>query len=220
MQSFKGWPPAALAWFSELEQNNNREWFQANRQTYDEAVRGPLEALLAEVNEEFGDGKVFRPNRDTRFSADKTPYKLQIYAVLYHPGRGGWYVQLRKEGLFAGGGLYDPDRERLAAVRSAIAADDTGPKLEEVVTKMEAEGLELMKYGALKTAPRGYPADHPRVHLLRLPHLAAGIFHPAGDWLHTAEAKQRVVEAWRSVTPLLEWLAGTAGPTARTPGEL
>lgn len=209
--SFKGWPPEALAWFSSLEQNNNRDWFKANRQTYDDAVRGPLEQLLAETQDEFGDAKVFRPNRDTRFSADKSPYKLQIYAILHYPDGGGWYVQLREEGLFAGGGLYSPDRQRLEAVRSAIAADETGSRLEEIVAKMETNGLDLMEYGALKTAPRGYPADHPRIELLRLPHLAAGVFHPAGEWLHTTEAKQRIVEAWHSVTPLLEWLAATAG---------
>ena len=66
MQRFTGWPPEALEWFRELEQNNNREWFRANRKTYEGAVRGPLEALLDEVSDEFGDAKVFRPNRDTR----------------------------------------------------------------------------------------------------------------------------------------------------------
>jgi uncharacterized protein (TIGR02453 family) len=211
MEPFTGWPPAALEWFRELEQNNNREWFQANRKTYDEAVRGPLEALLEEVRDEFGDAKVFRPNRDIRFSADKSPYKTEIYAVLYHPGSGGWYVHLNKEGLFTGGGIYAPDRNRLDALRAAIAADDTGSRLEEIIAKMEAEGSELMTEGALKTAPRGYRADQPRIGLLRLPHLVAGTRHAAGPWLHTPEAKKRVVDGWRSVTPLLEWAKEAVG---------
>jgi hypothetical protein len=127
------------------------------------AVRGPLEALLEEVRDEFGDAKVFRPNRDTRFSADRAPTKKEIYAVLFHPARGGWYVHLNKEGLFTGG-VYAPDRPRLAALRSAIAADDTGSKLEVIIAQMEAEGLELMTEGALKTAPTrlsGRPPTHP-----------------------------------------------------------
>ena len=206
MQPFSGWPPAALEWFRELEQNNNREWFQAHRKTYDEAVRGPLEALLEELRDEFGDAKVTRPNRDIRFSADKRPYKNRIYAVVSHPSGGGWYVGLNNDGLFSGGGLHDPERHRLAALRAAIAADGTGERLELIVARMKSEGLELISEGALKTAPRGYPIDHPRVHLLRLRNLAAGQDLAAGPWLHTSEAKDKVVHAWRSVTPLLEWL--------------
>lgn len=207
-QPFSGWPPEALGWFRELEANNNREWFHAHRPAYDEAVRGPLESLLAEVSDEFGDAKVSRPNRDTRFSPDKTPYKNRIYAVVGRAaGGGGWYVQLREEGLFAGGGLYAPDSKTVARVRAAIADDSTGPELEEVVAVMSNAGLRLFDEGALRTAPRGYPADHPRIELLRLKMYAAGTDHAAGPWLHTLEAKGRIVEAWRAVTPLLDWLA-------------
>jgi uncharacterized protein (TIGR02453 family) len=208
MDPFTGWPPEALEWFRELEADNSRAWFHAHRTIYDAAVRGPLESLLAELADEFGDGKVFRPNRDTRFSADKSPYKLQIYAVVPRAGGGGgWYVQLREEGLYVGGGLYAPDRRALASVRAAIAADRTGRELERVVAGLEARGLELIRDGALKTAPRGYPVEHPRIELLRLGHLAAGVQHPVRRWLHTAAAKDRVVDGWHAVSPLLEWCA-------------
>ncbi len=212
IKPFTGWPEVALEWFDELEANNNRAWFQAHRHIYDEAVRGPLESLLAELDDEFGEGKVSRPNRDIRFSADKSPYKLQIYATVPHEGGGGWYVQLRRDGLFAGGGLYDPERTRLAAVRSAIADDHAGSELEAIVTRLESDGLELMLDGALKTAPRGYATDHPRIELLRLPHLAAGVSNPPRKWLHTRRAKDRVVQAWRAVTPLLDWVTANAWP--------
>jgi uncharacterized protein (TIGR02453 family) len=205
---FAGWPPEALEWFGELETNNNRGWFQAHREIYDRAVRGPLESLLGELAPEFGDGKVARPNRDIRFSPDKSPYKLQIYAIVARgEGGGGWYVQLRREGLFAGGGLHAPEREVLANIRSAIAADGTGEELVAVIDGMQSKGLELIHEGSLKTVPRGYPADHPRAELLRLKHLAAGVMHDPQGWLHTPAAKDRVVEAWAGVTPLLDWLA-------------
>ncbi len=207
MEPFNGWPPEAPEFFRELEHNNNREWFHAHRDTYDRAVRGPLEALLGEVQDKFGDAKVFRPNRDIRFSADKTPYKTQIYAVLSHPGGGGWYVALDKDGVYAGGGCYSPDRQALAKLRGAISADEPGERLEQIVAQMAGSGLELMTEGALKRAPKGYPVDHPRIHLLRLPHLAAVAPLPAGPWLHTREAKTRIVEGWNAITPLLEWLA-------------
>lgn len=206
--TFTGWPPEALEWFDGLAANNSKDWFHAHRDTYDRAVRGPLETLLAEVEDEFGPAVVARPNRDIRFSTDKSPYKLQIYARVPHePSGGTLYVQLRREGMFTGGGLYMPDRNRLAAVRAAIADDVLGPELEQIIATMEGEGIELMRDGALKTAPKGYPRDHPRIELLRLPHLAGGTMHEAGPWLHTPDAGRRVVEGWEAVTPLLAWLA-------------
>jgi uncharacterized protein (TIGR02453 family) len=205
---FRGWPPAALTWFRDLEANNTRAWFQANRAVYDEAVRGPLESLLAEVEDEFGQGKVARQNRDTRFSHDKSPYKLQIYATIPRAGGGGgWYVQLREDGMFIGGGVYAPEREALAAVRAAIDDDRQGRRLERIVAELEAGGLHLMESGALKTAPRGYAVDHPRVRFLRVGHLAAGVEHPIRRWVHTAAARDRIVDAWRSLTPLMQWAA-------------
>src|SRR6266536_95846 len=97
--AFAGWPPEALAWFEGLEADNTRAWFQANRAAYERSVRAPLEALVAELQPSFGEVKVFRPNRDVRFSADKSPYKTQASAVV-----GGYYVQLSANGLLAGAG--------------------------------------------------------------------------------------------------------------------
>jgi uncharacterized protein (TIGR02453 family) len=210
-ERFEGWPPAALAWFDDLAANNSREWFHEHRATYDAAVRGPLELLLDEVRDEFGDGIVSRPNRDTRFSKDKTPYKLQIYARLPRADGAVFYVSLRSEGLFVGGGVYLPDRSRLATMRAAIADDRTGAELARIVEALEGQGIELLEDGALKTAPKGYAVDHPRIRLLRLPHLAAGRLHPPGPWLHTRAALDRVVDGWRAVCPLVDWVGDHLG---------
>jgi len=207
---FTGWPPAALEWFRGIEADNSRAWFHANRTIYDEAVRQPLESLLAEVADEFGEAKVFRPNRDTRFSADKSPYKTQAAATVGRADGSSWYVQLGKDGLFVGGGLYHPERERLARIRAAIADDRAGAELERIIDQLRTAKLELLADESLRTAPRGYPVDHPRIGLLRLVHLAAGRSDPPRRWLHTSAAKDRVVDAWRSVTPLLDWLATRA----------
>jgi uncharacterized protein (DUF2461 family) len=75
---FDGFPPAAFAFYAELEEpgNNSKRWFDANRDRYERDVRRPMEALLAAAADGFGtDAKVFRPNRDVRFSPDKRPYK-------------------------------------------------------------------------------------------------------------------------------------------------
>lgn len=207
---FTGWPPAALAWFDGLAADNTKDWFHANRPTYDDAVRRPFEDLIDDVMEEFGELRVSRPNRDTRFSKDKTPYKTDVYAMSRRPDGAGWYVRLGRDGLSVGGGLYAPERARLARVREAIADDRTGPQLERVVADLEAAGLSMLREGALKTAPKGYPVDHPRIQLLRLPHIAAARSFPVRRWLHTSEAEARITEVWRTLLPLMGWLEATA----------
>jgi uncharacterized protein (TIGR02453 family) len=212
--SFRGWPPAALAWFAGIEANNTRDWFQANRDVYDEAVRAPFAALLDEVADEFGDGKMFRPHRDTRFSADKRPYKTAAAASIHRAdGGGGYYVQLGRTGISVGGGLYAPARDQLVRARMAVAAQKSGAMLASIAARLAKTGMPLIQDGALKTAPKGHPPDHPRIGLLRLAHYAAIRSEPPRKWLHTREAKDRIVSAWRALDPLLEWLGIHVGPS-------
>ena len=75
MSTFEGIPSAAFRFYEELEENNNREWWLEHKDIYDAAVKEPLAALLSELEPEFGPAKIFRPNRDIRFSQDKSPYK-------------------------------------------------------------------------------------------------------------------------------------------------
>jgi len=215
---FRGWPPAALAWLAGIQAHNTRDWFQANRDLYDEAVRQPFLSLLEEVADELGDGKMFRPHRDTRFSADKRPYKTAAAAfVTRADGAGGYYVQLGRDALLVGGGLYAPARDQLARARAAIAADRTGARLEAIVRRLSTSGVTLMQDGALRAAPKGYPAEHRRIGLLRLVHYAAMKRDPPRKWLHTREAKSRIVSTWRATDPLLEWLALHVGPSELPP---
>jgi uncharacterized protein (TIGR02453 family) len=211
---FRGWPAAALAWFAGIEANNTRDWFQANRDVYEEAVRQPFLSLLEEVADEFGEGKMFRPHRDTRFSADKRPYKTAAAVHLTRAdGGGGYYVQLGRGGLLVGGGLYAPARDQLARARAAIVDGRSGARLDAIVRRLATSRMPLMQGGALKTVPKGFPADHRRVGLLRLVHYAALRSEPPRGWLHTREAKNRILSAWRATDPLLEWLAVHVGPS-------
>src|SRR5689334_7282727 len=98
---FRGWPAEALEFFEELAADNSKTFWTAHKQFYDTQVYAPMAALVAELEPEFGKGKIFRPYRDVRFSADKSPYKTEIAAVL---GRG--YVRLHAAGLGAGSGRY------------------------------------------------------------------------------------------------------------------
>ena len=173
---FQGFGPAVFEWFAGLERDNSKAYFTATRELYETEVRGGLEAMLDELAMTFGgEARVFRQQRDLRFTPDKTPYKTRTYGVIHGaPGPGaGLYAQLSVRGLYAGTGYYRLARDQLERFRAAVADDGAGPALEAAAAAAEDAGLELAGE-SLRTAPRGYPRDHPRIELLRRKALIAG----------------------------------------------
>ncbi len=207
--AFSGWPMTAIDFFDGLEEDNSREYWLANRATYDRDVRAPMETLLEELADEFGHAKIFRPNRDIRFSVDKSPYKTTIAATL----EGAGYVQLSAAGLAVGAGMYWMASDQLARFRFAVAAERTGSQLEALVAQQRRAGVEVTAHDSLKTAPRGYPRDHPRIELLRLKGLITWREWAVAPWLATTRAKTRVVEFLRGSRPILGWLDANVGPS-------
>jgi uncharacterized protein (TIGR02453 family) len=165
-----------------------------------------MEQLLAELADEFGPGKLFRPYRDVRFSADKAPYKTNCAATL---GRGmaQSYISFSADGLSAGGGLYMPDPATLQRYRTAVEREKSGAQLAEIVDALRQGGYQTMAHEVLKTAPKGFAKDHPRIELLRHKGIAMMKEWPVGPWLGTAKAKDKVVTTLRAGVPLYEWLA-------------
>jgi uncharacterized protein (TIGR02453 family) len=205
--AFSGFGKGATGFYDELAANNSREWWLANKARYEDEIRRPMEQLLEDVAAEFGEAKVFRPNRDTRFSKDKSPYKTNIAAVIHGDAGGSVYVSLGADGLHVGGGAYHPERPQLAHLREAIDDDRSGKELERIAADLRAAKADVTAHDILKTAPRGYPADHPRIDLLRMAGVIGIWQHRPGAWLHTAKAKDRVVDGWRALGPLNDWLA-------------
>jgi uncharacterized protein (TIGR02453 family) len=206
--SFRGWQAEALEFFEGLEADNSKAYWQRNKHVYEQLVRAPMEELLAELEPEWGEGRIFRPYRDIRFSRDKSPYKTNIAAVV-----GGGYVQLSAEGLGAGCGMWEMAPDQLERYRAAVAAERSGRKLSKLVADAEAAGLQVSGHGVLKTAPRGFPKDHPRIDLLRYKGLVTWRDWPAGAWLGTRKAKDRVVEFLRQSKPIEAWLRANVGPS-------
>jgi len=200
--TFKGWSDAILDFFEGLEADNSKTYWQANKKVYDEQVRAPMQELLAELTAEFGEPKLFRPNRDIRFSADKSPYKTQIGATL----SGHGYVQLSAAGLAVASGTYSFASDQLARYRRAVAQDLPGEALAKVVEDARGAGLTITAASTLSTAPRGYPKDHPRIELLRMKGLVTWKQWPVEPWLATAKAKDRVVSVLRDSADLAHWL--------------
>ena len=110
MTEFAGIPDDAFRFYSELEQNNNRDWWLEHKPVYDAAVKEPLTRLLAELEPRFGPAKIFRPNRDVRFSPDKSPYKTAQGAFAALDEGVGFYLQISADGLLIGGGCHTQRR--------------------------------------------------------------------------------------------------------------
>ena len=200
--AFKGWPAEALEFYEGLEADNSRTYWTANKAVYDEMVHAPMVALLLDLESEFGPGKIYRPYRDLRFSPDKTPYKTVIGASMAEGG----YVQLSARGLAAASGMYHMAADQLDRYRRAVATDLPGDQLQRIIAEAANGKVVITGRSSLKTAPRGYPKDHPRAELLRYKGLIAWQEWPAAAWLGTATAKDRVTRFLRGARPLRDWL--------------
>ncbi|MGS0688028.1 DUF2461 domain-containing protein [Nakamurella sp. GG22] len=214
---FEGFPTAGIELYQQLTVNNSREFWASHRDVYEKAVRGPMLALTSELSAEFGEFKVFRPNRDVRFSADKSPYKTSQGAVTEGEGGEFYYVQINADGLMAASGYYQMAVDQLGRFRRAVDAERTGEDLVARVARLE--GKYTISGRALTTAPRGYPRDHPRIRFLQHKGLTAGRDFGAPTWLSTRQAKRRIIDTWRAATPLNEWLNANVGPSVLPPDE-
>ena len=200
--AFNGWRGDFQGFFLGLRADNSKAYFEAHRRQYEEEVKGPMVALLADLETEFGPAHLARPNRDIRFAADKSPYKLNIYASAHNGG----YVALDASGLVAAGGRYMVDADQLARFRKAIAADRSGGELVGIVTALRKKGYDV-EGQELKRVPPPYPQDHPRGDLLRHKRLIYWKRWDVERWIATARARDRVAEVWRAGAALNSWLA-------------
>jgi uncharacterized protein (TIGR02453 family) len=219
--TFAGMPDEGLAFLEDLEERDTKEFFDANRGVFKEQVQAPFAALveaaaarLRHSVPDLGEPKVFRIYRDLRFSKDKTPYKTSMSASLPSrpreedggPGVGtGYYVNVGPAGLYTASGLYHPERPDLERVRAAIADPESGPELEAILGKAAAKGLEPF-LDPLQRAPRAWPADHSRAHLLKARSLVLNRQHGRAPWLRTAELLDHLLADWKAMIPFNRWL--------------
>ncbi|GAA4545798.1 DUF2461 domain-containing protein [Pseudonocardia xishanensis] len=205
--SFTGFGDGAVEFYDGLLADNSKAYWTDQRALYEEHVKAPMLALLADLEPEFGAGKVFRPYRDVRFSKDKTPYKTHC---------GGFappfYVQVGPEGLLAAAGYYGMAPDQLARFRAAVDDDRRGAALETILETAEKAGLTVGGE-QLKTRPKGTDPEHPRLDLLRRKGLMVSRRWPPDDALHERTCLTRVQKVWRAGRPLAEWLADHVGPS-------
>jgi uncharacterized protein (TIGR02453 family) len=219
---FSGFGDGVIEFFEGLEADNSKAYWSDHLALYQEHVRQPMEALLADLEPEFapdfGTGKVFRPYRDVRFSLDKSPYKTHCGAVI-EQGRGGgaFYAEVSADGLLVAGGCFHTEPDQLARLRGALDTEIHGERLRALLSRLVASGWTLAG-NTLKSRPRGVPADHPRLDLLR--HRTLYVFRrwEPDDVLHEPACADRVRECWKQLRALNQWCADHVGPSDRRRG--
>ena len=150
---FTGFSPKAFSFWNQLEKHNNREWFQAHKDTYEQAVRRPMQLLIEELKPMYGAGRLSRINKAMRF-AKETPYKGYLAT-----GLGGCYVSFSKQGLWVGTGVYKPEAAALRRLRDAIADDSSGKELITILASLRRKGFNVDTHARLVIPPRGYNAS-------------------------------------------------------------
>ena len=210
MPTFSGFSDRAVAFYAELAADNTREFWAAHKAVYESEVRDPMRALAAALESEFGPAKLFRPHRDMRFSHDKTPYKTHQAAVVGDGTGIGYYVQLDARGLTVGGGFRAHSPGQVSRFRAAVDDDATGVEVSDLVAELCGNGFDI-EGEALKTKPRGYDADHPRIELLRCRSLMAVKVFGTPAWLAGPAALEQVRDTWRLVAPLNRWVSSNVG---------
>lgn len=211
MTPFRGFTPEAFEFYRGLAADNSREYWQVHRDTYELLVRAPMESLLAEVTDAFGDARVFRPHRDVRFSNDKSPYKTHLGAHVATAPATGWYLELSAHGILTGAGFYHASSDGLAALRDRI--DEEGEGLAAIVATLREDGWQVGGH-SLKTAPKGWSADHPQIELLRHRTLSASR-RVEDEVASSPDLVARVRDDWEELRPLVEWVSPVLAGTLR-----
>lgn len=201
---FTGFTRDAFAFWKGLERHNNRDWFQAHRDQYEQAVRRPMQLMIDELAPLYGAGRLSRINRDMRFAKEK-PYKDYLAT-----GLGGSYLSFSKDGLWVGTGMYKPEPAVLRQLREAIADDTSGQQLTRVIASLRRKGFDVDTHARLDKPPRGFDATHPRVDLLRMKDIYVGkMFGPAD--VSSSSVLKGVMKAMAELEPFRVWLRRYVG---------
>ena len=208
-----------LAFLRSLKRHNDREWFRARKQTYEQHVRQPMIELLARLARDFrsfapelvSEPKVclYRIYRDTRFSEDKTPLKTHVAA--HFPSRrfgrsggAGLYMEIAPGWVWIGGGMYMPSAPDLHAIRHHIA--ETYPQIHRIVTSRSfTRGVGTLGGEQLTRVPRAFPKEHPAAHYLRYKQFLAGCEYEP-EFATSARFYSELLSVFRAITPLVRFL--------------
>jgi uncharacterized protein (TIGR02453 family) len=230
--TFTGFPPGGFNFLLELQAKQSREWFKANKQRYEELWVRPMEALLAELPGRLSDvfpemdkahRHLFRIYRDTRFSADKSPFKSHVAGhVAIRPHQtGNWsvpslYVHFGLDESVVALGQWELDKEHLQVFRQAVADERKGGELGKLLDRGKGAGFVVHSHEGLKRVPAPYPQDHPRADLLKLKGLAVSLEELPEELMPSRELLEWLSDRLHQAAPVALWMDKylKAGPTS------
>lgn len=196
---FAGFPTEAFRYFAEVAADTSWETVERLQDLHARAVRGPMCELAAGLEAEFGRAKVYRLHRSPSLW-------IAQHAYLSRSANSVYGVTLDLDGLEVEAGWLHARPELLPSYREGVLEDASGERLQRTVDDLEQRGYEIIGE-TLRSRPRGLPADHPRMRLLRHRSLVAIRRLGRGTWLGRPDAVDVVRCAWRELTPLVHWLA-------------
>lgn len=223
-ERFKGFSKKTFDFLSELEENNNREWFESNRDVFEGCVLGPAQDFVVEMGERLKtlsptvaavpliDKSIFRIYRDTRFSSDKTPYKTHL-GILFWDGlrkkleNPNYYVQLNKSSIFVGAGEYLFPADLIRAYRDSVVHPRRGPELKKILDGIVANPSYKIGGRHYKRVPRGYDPEHPNAELLHHNGLYAYSESALPEDIYSRRFIDYCFDIFRDMYPLQRWLA-------------
>lgn len=222
--TFAGFSRDTVAFLRELEKDNTKAFFDANKDRFERiwitpakdfvvAVGTKLQKLAPEIQfEPRVGGSLMRMNRDVRFSRDKSPYKTHLDLFFWAGEDKGWerpgfFFRLTAKQLMCGAGIHTFEKDALAKYRAAVADDASGPALARLVAKLRKEEGLVVGREDYKKVPKGLPADHPRAELLRFGALYAAFETPVPPELSTPRFVDLVVARFKTTSPLRDWLS-------------
>jgi uncharacterized protein (TIGR02453 family) len=209
------WPPEAIAFLEDLEDNNDGAWFRANRSRYDEFLMAPARKF-ADGLAKLGEPHFFRPYNDTRFRPG--PPLKEHFGMALRPGTGGaYYLEVSLDGVLVAAGMHQVQGDQIERFRAAVADGRRARGFGDALAVAQQAGLSVAE-PELKRAPRGYPADHPRLDWLRMKRLVVHRRREVGPWLHNPRAATTLKRELEAAQPLMQWLGRVVGASERSRG--
>lgn len=229
-EGFSGFPASGLRFFADLKENNDRDWFNANKPTYLNDVVEPAKAFIIELGGMLqginpginfdtrtnGSGSMFRIYRDVRFSKDKSPYKTHC-GMVFWLGQGkksnspAYYVGIGADGAGVYAGLWQFEKDRLAAYRDAVDDPAKADELDEILGALREKGYEIGGQ-TYKRVPRGFEADHPHADLLKHSAVHGAWPRMEIDIVTSPDFVPAVFEHCLNYHPMVDWIARNTTP--------
>ncbi len=216
--AFSGFPVEVIEFYEQLGADNSKAFWADNKHRYTQSVKAPM-TDLTEALDDYGPFKMFRPHNDLRFSKNKPPYKTHQGAYGELEGGSGYYLQVSADGLTAAAGYFFMGKDQLRRFRDAVVADSTGEEIAALVADAAKHRYVIGAIDELKTAPRGYDRNHPRIELIRRKGLMVSKDFGTPKWLHTKQVEKRVRECWDGAKDVCDWLDAHVGPSTEPPGD-